>query len=123
YNEMVLEADRVSSRVTIVAAVCSWWTMAGFLILPGAFVSLSRSKLLQAQPDLTQHIQVTLPILAVLCFLSGAGVICFLWRKFHSKNNYVWLSNRLLLPTLVSAANSLYAILVNIYTAQEGYWS
>ncbi|KAH8909468.1 hypothetical protein BR93DRAFT_392897 [Coniochaeta sp. PMI_546] len=121
YNEMVLESDRVPSTVNIIAALCSWWIMAGFLVLPGAFVSLEKSKILQAQPDLTQHIHVVLPLLGALSFVSGACGICYLWKRF--RHNYVWLSSRLIIPTLASTTNCLYIVLVNIYTAQDGFWS
>jgi hypothetical protein len=138
YTQMVLESDRVPSKVNIAAALCCWWAMAGFLVLPGAFTSLEKSKALQAQPDLEQHIKIALPLVAVFCFISGAGGICYLWRRF--RHNYIWLSNRLMMyvsrkpitrhsilkwfrPTLASAANCLYTILVSIYTAQDGYWS
>ncbi len=94
YDEMVLESDRVPSKINIIAALCSWWIMAGFLVLPGAFISLEKSKILQAQPDLARHIHVALPLLAVFCFVSGATGICYLWMRF--KNNYVWLPSHLM---------------------------
>lgn len=52
YNEMVLESDRISSCVSVCAAVCSWWSMAGFLVLPGAFISLEK---IQDPPSAAWH--------------------------------------------------------------------
>lgn len=45
--------------------------MAGFLVLPGSFLSLEKTTILQFQPDLGQHLQALLPITATLFHVSG----------------------------------------------------
>ncbi|KAB5513528.1 hypothetical protein GE09DRAFT_630072 [Coniochaeta sp. 2T2.1] len=121
YNEMIIEADRISLRANIIAWLCSWWIMAGFLIVPNAFISLKKSSILQIEPGLARHLQVSLPIIAAVCFISGASGLSLLWRRY--RHNYVWVSTRLLIPTFASASTCLFNILVSIYTAQDGYWS
>lgn len=100
YTNIVLESDRVSFRINFGAAFSSWWIMAGFLVLPGAFMSLEKTKVIQTQPVLGQQNQVILPVLAAFFFASGAGGISYLWSRF--RHNYVWLSNRLIIYAYLS---------------------
>lgn len=95
YDDMVIESERISLRANIIAWLCSWWIMAGFLIVPNAFISLEKSKILQTQPDLARRFDLLLPLLAAFCFLSGASGLCVLWRRF--RHNYIWISNRLMM--------------------------
>lgn len=92
---MVIESERISLRANIIAWLCSWWIMAGFLIVPNAFISLEKSKVLQAQRDLARRFHLLLPLLAAFCFISGASGLCVLWRSF--RRNYIWVSNRLMM--------------------------
>jgi hypothetical protein len=102
---MVLESDRIPFKVNFGAAFCSWWIMAGFLVLPGAFMSLEKIKVIQTQPVPGQQHQVILTVLAACFFASGASGICYIWSRF--RHNYVWLSNRLIMYVCPYASNMM----------------
>ncbi|EXJ56212.1 uncharacterized protein A1O5_12668 [Cladophialophora psammophila CBS 110553] len=125
YMVMSLQAIEAPKRDNLLAAVFSWITLAGFIFLPGTFTSLKNSDTLgesksgQAVQGAVQNIPL-LP-LAGVCYLVGViGSYC-LWRRW--RRNYIWLVGRIFLPGVSHSVVGLATMLINVYTAQDGYWS
>ena len=77
----------------LLAAIFSWITLAGFIILPGTFTSLETSDRLgnTTGGKLVQDAVKNIPILVVgvgFCVLGTIGSLR-LWQKW--RQNYIWL--------------------------------
>jgi hypothetical protein len=75
------------------AAVFSWITLAGFIVLPGTFTSLETSDRLghSTSGKWVQDAVKNIPLLAfgIVCRVLGTIGSCFLWQKW--RKNYIWL--------------------------------
>lgn len=96
---MVLESNDVSLRSNILAALCSWLLLAGFMVFPGTFGSIGRTGLFGSSQSgrLVQNIIRNMPLLwvaAAACILGFAGLLWLWWTLRH---NYVWLIGRIFL--------------------------
>ncbi|PYH80575.1 hypothetical protein BO82DRAFT_384260 [Aspergillus uvarum CBS 121591] len=129
YMEMLLELDSIPWFYSILADGANWMLLAGYLVLPGTFTSLQDSQILEDSLKATatgQKILSTIqnpPLLAIAGFFLVSGAFVMTWLAWERRNNYIWLLNRLFIPTLLNAASGLIATLINVYTAQGGSWS
>lgn len=60
------------------------------------------------------------PLLYVAAFACGIGVLGCVWLWWKWKKNYVWVINRIFLPSLMNSIAGLISTLVNVYSAQDG---
>jgi len=106
YMNMHLELDEIPRLHNILAAVCTWILLAGFIVLPGTFTSFQNSpQFKEANSDsdkgsLEHNIlhgisHMGLLWVAAICSISGALGSCVLWVRW--RRNYVWLINRIFL--------------------------
>ncbi|ETN43435.1 uncharacterized protein HMPREF1541_02594 [Cyphellophora europaea CBS 101466] len=128
---MLLHLDRIPRLHNILAAAFGWILLAGFLVIPGTFTALQKSEAYQAAND-NEASQVAntvvksidnVPLVYVSAFLSGIGALGCIWLWLRWRKNYVWLINRVFLPTLMSSLAGVLSTVVNVYSAQEGVWS
>ena len=122
---MLLSLDKIPRLHNILASFFSWFLLAGFVILPGTFTSVSippNNESLHKTPDLlnTAHIPPLLVIAAVCCSLGYLGnlFLALRWRK-----NYVWLINRVYMPGTLNALAGLIGTLTGVYAQHRGEWS
>jgi hypothetical protein len=129
YTEMLLNLDTIPRMHNICASFFSWLVLAGYVVFPGTFTSLSD---LSDDPDvgdrsalasrvLTSVKNVPLLVVAALC--CGVGVAGILWLAACHRRNYVWLLNRLFLPSVMNGLAGLISTLITVYTTQGGDWS
>jgi NADH:ubiquinone oxidoreductase subunit 2 (subunit N) len=99
YMVMSLQANEGCRRDKILAAIFSYITLNGFIVLPGTFTSLEnlsslsenkKGKVIQAA---VQNIPL-LPMAGICCFVGTMGSY-WLWRKW--RKNYIWLVAHILL--------------------------
>ncbi|KAE8334762.1 hypothetical protein BDV26DRAFT_287303 [Aspergillus bertholletiae] len=127
YIQMLLED--IPWFYSILADAAHWALLAGYLVVPGTFTSMQKSLTLNEDLKKTEAGQTILntiqnpPLLAIACFLMVLGALLMFWLSWERRNNYIWLINKLFMPTLLSALAGLVTTLVNIYTAREGEWS
>jgi hypothetical protein len=99
YMVMSLQANEAPRLDNLLAAVYSWITLAGFIVLPGTFTSLGNSESLGdiKGGKLVQDAVHNIPLLplAGICCLVGTIGSCWLWWKW--RKNYVWLVGRIFL--------------------------
>lgn len=102
YMTMLLSLDTIPRLHNILASFFTWLLLAGFLVFPGTFTSLSTSissDPLSANPSVKEIINSVknIPLLAIAgaCCGIGASGMCWLWWKWQG--NYVWLLNRIFL--------------------------
>jgi hypothetical protein len=99
YMVMSVQANEASKLHNFLAAMYSWITLAGYIVLPGTFTSLTKSDSLHNSNSgkVVQKAVQNVPLLplAGLCFLGGTIGSCYLWRKWWK--NYIWLVGRIFL--------------------------
>ncbi|KAE8371414.1 hypothetical protein BDV26DRAFT_302789 [Aspergillus bertholletiae] len=129
YIQMLLELDYIPWFYNVFASAGHWVLLAGYLVIPGTFTSLQKSKALNESLEnnnvghaILKSIQNP-PLLGISCFLLVLGSILMAWLAWERRNNYIWLISRLFIPTFLNALAGLITTLVNIYTAQSGDWS
>ncbi|KAL4927718.1 uncharacterized protein BDV17DRAFT_299032 [Aspergillus undulatus] len=129
YVRMLLELQDIHWGYNALAGFAGWTLLAGYLVIPGTFTSLQNSDSLQdkaAQDNVGSAVLKTIqnpPLVGIAwTFLGvGAGTMGLLFHKW--RHNYLWLINRLFIPTLLNTAAGLLTTIINIYTAKDGYWS
>ena len=93
YMVMSVQAIEAPRLDNLLAAVFSWITLAGFIVLPGTFTSLETSDRLgnSISGKLVQEAAKNIPLLAfgIICCILGTIGSCFLWQKW--RKNYIWL--------------------------------
>ncbi len=101
---MLLAIDQIPRLHNILASFFSWILLAGYLVFPGTFTTIQKSKALNSDnedenvvKDAILKAVKNVPLLWVAgacCILGGLGMIG-LWIKW--RDNYVWLINRIFL--------------------------
>ncbi|CAG7957991.1 unnamed protein product [Penicillium salamii] len=126
YVRMIVEADEIAWEYNIIASSANWVLLAGYLVVPGTFTSLQRSSALNnslshntAGDAILSTIQNP-PLLAIACILFVLGTTTMGWLFRAHRINYIWLINRLFIPTLLNAFAGLLTIIINICTARHG---
>lgn len=124
YIDMLLGLDQVSPLHNILASLFVWILLAGYIVFPATFNSLQKSSLdAKADTRLKSEALKTarnLPLLYVAAVACGIGIIGCLWLWWKHRKNYVWVINRIFLPSLLNSVAGLVSTLVNVYSAQDG---
>ena len=100
YIKMLLELDEIPWWHNLLASLCTWLLLAGYVVLPGAFTSIRNSQVLSDEAGVAGKAVVkaaqTLPVLLVagICCLLGVAGMAWLWGEWSS--NYVWLLNKII---------------------------
>ncbi|KAJ5084787.1 hypothetical protein NUU61_009366 [Penicillium alfredii] len=129
YVRMVVESDQIPWKHNVLASAAHWVLLAGYLVIPGTFTSLQKSDSLNGTLGSSEAGEVILktiqnpPLLAMACVLFLLGSMAMGWLFWKYRDNYIWLLNRLFLPTLLNALAGLLTTFINIYTAHHGDWS
>ena len=125
---MLLGLDTIPRMHNIAASFFTWILLAGFVIFPGTFTSLSTltndagfSSNKTAHDILLSVKHVSLLYIAAFC--SGIGAIGMMYLWFRWRANFVWLLNRIFLPGCLNSFAGLISTLVNVYSQQGGNWS
>ena len=103
YVDMLLGLDEVPRSHNLLASFSTWILLAGYIVVPGTFVSIEHSKALRegathnhvehALLDTVKH--TSLIWVASLCCAVGATGMIWLWWRW--RQNYVWLINKIFL--------------------------
>jgi hypothetical protein len=99
YHAMIVESHENLRLYSILAAIFDWLFLAGFIILPGTFNSLSWVEALgesKAGRIMQTAIQNT-PLIVIgclCCFLGSMGIRITAWKR---KKNHVWLNDHIYL--------------------------
>lgn len=125
---MLLDLDTIPRMHNIYASFFTWVLLAGFVILPGTFTSLSS---LTDDPALagnhtTSDILIKVKHVSLLyvgAFCAGIGAIGMIWLWWRWRVNYVWLLNRIFLPGFLNSFAGLISTLVNVFSQQDSKWS
>ncbi|CAG8901457.1 unnamed protein product [Penicillium egyptiacum] len=129
YVRMVVDSDQLPWEYNILASLAHWILLAGYLVIPGTFTSLQKSDTLKQgliKDKTGEAILNTIqnpPLLATACVFFLVGCAIMLWLYWLFQHNYIWLVNRLFIPTLLNALAGLLTTTINIYTAKDGDWS
>ncbi|KAI9730633.1 MAG: hypothetical protein M1818_008115 [Claussenomyces sp. TS43310] len=128
YMNMLLALDTIPRLHNLYASFFLWILLAGFVIFPGTFTSIS-----SLEDDQTVDNNVVAktffrafkntPLLIVAAMCCGIGAIGMLWLWYRWRQNYVWLLNKIFLPGCLNSLTGLISTLINIYSQQNGDWS
>ncbi|KIM93129.1 hypothetical protein OIDMADRAFT_138373 [Oidiodendron maius Zn] len=126
---MKIEVPRIYWSIlytNMLASLFTWLLLAGFMVLPVTFSSLRTSRALNGL-GITGKIVISavqnIPFLAIAASCFVCGVAGLLWIWWENRRNYIWLTDRVFLPTLLNSFIGLITTLVNVYTTQGGHWS
>jgi hypothetical protein len=123
--DMLLALDTIPRFHNILASFFTWILLAGFVIFPGTFTSLSASDKLNASHTASEILHsikhVQLLVIAGICCGIGAGGMLWLWWRW--RENFVWLLNKIFMPGCLNSLAGLISTLTNVYSQQGGMWS
>ncbi|KAL4740388.1 hypothetical protein BDV11DRAFT_204309 [Aspergillus similis] len=129
YVCMLLQLQNIHWAYNFAASLANWVLLAGYLVVPGTFTSLQKSESIanslpqnNAEKAILETIQNP-PLVAIAWSFLGIGVGIMSVLFYRWRQNYLWLINRLFIPTLLNTAAGLLTSLINIYTAKDGCWS
>lgn len=96
---MLLEVERVPICYPILAAVFSWLLLAGFLISPTTFMSISTNHLKIGSESIiwTMTGPTSWGLLAVACLGSCIAVVGLGCVWYKQRANYIWIGRYILL--------------------------
>ncbi|KAM0797679.1 hypothetical protein BDR22DRAFT_796782, partial [Usnea florida] len=129
YVDMLLGLDTIPRSHNLLASFSTWILLAGFIVVPGTFVSVEESKTLQegAKSNKLDHAVLStvkhaslIWVAGVCCSVGGAGMVWLWWRW---RGNYVWLINKIFLVGLLNSIAGLISTLINVYSQQGGRFS
>ncbi|KAH8655737.1 hypothetical protein BX600DRAFT_385525, partial [Xylariales sp. PMI_506] len=104
----------------------SWLLLAGYLVFPSTFSSLSNAKILSNTGKAENYIVAAVqnvPLLYIASFCCGIATTGLIWLWIKWSQNYVFLINRIIEPILVNSAMGFVSTLLNVYTVQSHEWS
>lgn len=124
YIDMLLGLDQISPFHNLLASLFVWVLLAGYIVFPATFNSLQKSSL-DEKADTALKAQAlararNIPLLYVAAVACGIGVVGCLWLWWKHRSNYVWVINRIFLPSLLNSVAGLVSTLVNVYSAHDG---
>jgi len=100
YMNMLLELDEIPWWHDILASLCTWLLLAGYVVLPGAFTSIRNSRVLSDEAGAAGKAIVkaaqTWPVLLVASICCAIGVSGMAWLWYSWRRNYVWLLNKII---------------------------
>jgi hypothetical protein len=100
YMNMLLQLDEIPWWHDILASLCTWLLLAGYVVLPGAFTSIRNSQVLSDEAGAAGKAVVkaaqTWPVLLVASICCATGVSGMAWLWYRWKRNYVWLLNKII---------------------------
>lgn len=126
YMSMLLALDTIPRVHNILISFFTWLLLAGFIIFPGTFTSLSTTLSSDTSSSFTSSIlhsvkNIQLLITGGVC--SGVGALGMIYLWYRWRTNYVWLLNRIFLPGFLNSLVGLIGTLINVYSQQDGDWS
>lgn len=131
YMEMLLSLDTIPRLHNILASFFGWLLLAGYVVFPGTFSSLSSSlsdkstssSVAEAEASRILNSVQNTPLLIIASVACGLAILGLLWLCFLWRHNYVWLLNRIYLPCATNSLAGLISSLVSVYTQKNGAWS
>lgn len=116
YVRMIVASDEVPWEVNVLASAANWILLAGYLVIPGTFTSMSNSSALQNTLQGSNAGEAVLktvqnpPILVIGCLFFAIGSAISALLYWLHPTNYIWLINRLILYVFPfpSSINHLY---------------
>jgi hypothetical protein len=109
YTNMLLEWGDIPLSDILYAGIFQWLLLAGYMVLPGTFVSLQKSEAVQeglrgnGAEEAVLHTIQNPPLLAIACVLFLVGLMGMAWLSFRWKTNYIWLAHLFQLVDLTMA--------------------
>ena len=102
YMDMLLAMDTIPRLHNVLSSFFTWILLAGFIIFPGTFSTLSNLDNSQAIQD--SHTASTIiasvkniPLLVIAGVCAGIGAAGMIWLWWRWRQNYVWLLNKIFL--------------------------
>ena len=96
---MIVQSHDVSTRYNIFTAIVNWVFLAGFVVLPGTFESLSRAEALSESRagSIVQYAAQNSPLLYIGGFSCSIGAAGIGWVWWTFRLNYIWLVDHIFL--------------------------
>jgi hypothetical protein len=95
YTEMLLEWGNIPLSDITCARIFPWLLLAGYMVLPGTFMSLQKSDAVQegltgnGTKEMVLHTIQNPPLLAIACVFFLIGLVGMVWLSLKWKTNYI----------------------------------
>ncbi|KAE8396898.1 hypothetical protein BDV37DRAFT_277318 [Aspergillus pseudonomiae] len=125
---MLRELADIHWGYNLLSSFAAWILLAGYLVIPGTFTTLQKTDTVKSglSENNSQIILNTIqnpPLVGIACSLLAIGAAVMVFLYFRWRHNYLWLINRLYIPTSLNASAGFLTTIVNVYTAKGGKWS
>lgn len=103
YIQMLLDLDRIPWYHSVGATLFGWLLLAGYVVIPGTFTSLKRSKSVEEHLSGSEPQRALLnairnpPLLAISSVFFTVGCSGLFWLGCTWRRNYIWLVNQLIM--------------------------
>lgn len=145
YDDMVIEADKVAPVYLVYAGFFSWLLLAGFLVSPSTYASISDIRAIN-QAGIAGQAVITIvknwPLVGIAIFGCLTAALGLTWLWWKERRNYIWITRYLIMsvyvllsilkfgvllthyrPTILHSAMGITSTFLNVYTVQQGQWS
>ncbi|KAI0029606.1 hypothetical protein K488DRAFT_27157, partial [Vararia minispora EC-137] len=124
YTHMLLALDAVPFLHNVAANAATWLLLAGFVVLPGTFSTLSSLNVQSGTFEATVvHAVRNIPLFVIAFVLSGigAGGMCWLWWRWS--RNYVWLLSHIFVPGALNGLVGVFSTLAAVLGTQHAIFA
>ncbi|EIW75734.1 hypothetical protein CONPUDRAFT_65699 [Coniophora puteana RWD-64-598 SS2] len=123
YVNMLLALDDIPELFNMGASFATWILLAGYVLFPGTFDTLSSQQGLGSAETLLVNAVTDIPLFVIAWICTGIGAVgmCYLWWRWQ--NNYIWLCNRIFLPGLLNSLAGIISTLTSVFGAQHGVFT
>ncbi|KFY80541.1 hypothetical protein V499_00616 [Pseudogymnoascus sp. VKM F-103] len=112
--------------MNVVASLSTWAVLAGITVLPtvSAFIRDSRAlEGIEKAGNIVLNTVEDIPPLVAGGLCCVYWIVGLSWLCWESKGDHVWLTERILLPTVLNSIFSIVTALANVYTPHNKHWA
>ena len=121
---MLLALDKVPFIHNTAASAACWLLLAGFVVLPGTFSTLSTVNATNGTLEATViHAVQNIPLFVIAYILCGVGSggMIYLWWRWRA--NYIWLLNKIFTPGALNGLAGVISTIASVYGSQNSVFN
>ncbi|KAI0320028.1 hypothetical protein OF83DRAFT_1107106 [Amylostereum chailletii] len=121
YVNMLLALDAVPRLHNWMASFFTWILLAGFVIFPGTFSSISQIPVAAGTVESrVLHAVQNIPLFVIAFLCCGVGAAGMIWLWWRWMNNYIWLLDRIFVPGALNGLAGVLTTIASVFGAQGG---
>lgn len=121
---MLLALDKVPFLHNTAASAACWLLLAGFVVLPGTFSTLSTLDTSSGTLTATViHEVQNIPLFVIAYLLSSIGASGMIWLWWRWRKNYIWLLNRIFTPGALNGLAGVISTVASVFGSQNSVFN